>query len=209
MAEEYNDEDSLVAELPDYSKKSEYNKPKQAETVINKALASRAEPMHPEYVNTSVSSDGSIKRERVKDSRESYVNSVKAALICLNPELNRKDDETIKSYKEKIDKALKEEETIFKKYSYIDLDYNATWNADKMKWQFNRIGEPFIAEYDQIVRIPMLKPGKNGEVESIKGYCNQQNKLYWIEMIKISDKILCELQNLADNLNYFKQESSF
>jgi hypothetical protein len=205
-----NDFDALQIEdgIADYSKKSEFNKPKQVENIMNKALQARGNSMHPEYINTSVSNDGSIKKETVPDSREAYCNAVEAVVINLAPELT----ENIK-YKTKIEELEKEKEQVFKKYAYIDFEPFADYKDGK--WYLKPMGEPFIPEYDSVVRINKVMPSSKfyldtmGKVESAKGYRNQYNRLYWSAMIKISDKILSELQCLIHSLNYFKQATSF
>jgi hypothetical protein len=157
--------------------------------------------MHPQYVNTSISKDGTIQRQTVEDSRECFVNAVSAVLINLSPELSRS------KRKETIEDLEKKKEEVFKKYAMIDYEPFAIINSNGTL-TFNIRGEPFIPDYDSYMRIKKVTKN-NYELENIKGYGNQNNKMYWEAIIKISDKILAELQCLVDELNYFKQQSSF
>jgi hypothetical protein len=202
--EESYDELQTEEGVPDYSKKSEFNKPLQVQTTMNKALQLRGEAMHPAYVNTSRSSDGSLIKENVPDTRESYCNAVNAVMINLAPELNR---ESAKSHKDKIEELEKTKLEVFNKYAYQDFEAYALKGND---YKFHLVfkGKPSIPEYDAIIRINHVK-NLSGEVTEYKGYRNQENILYWNEMIAIYDKILSELQCLVDELNYFKQGSAF
>lgn len=195
-----------ISDTPEYSTKSEFNKPKMIEAVMNRALELRARDMHPSYINTSISSDGTIKHEKIDDSREMYVNAVTAILCALAPEINRAKN------KDRIDELKKHYDEIFDRYCYEDREYFATL-LDSGKWQIKKTGIKFMPENDQIVGVDQIMPYKpgsiKGEVMRIKGYRNQETNAYWRECVKNADKIFCELQHVVDSLNYFKRAPSF
>lgn len=204
--EEILDED-IIEETPEYSHKSEFNKPKMAEAVILRALELRAKPMRPSYINTSVSSDGTIKREFVEDSRQAYVNAVKACLVTLAPEIKRWKDNA------KVNELVTKYSSIFKDYCYEELDQFAKPSLTSNQWIITKTGNKFIPENDQVVCINQVEPNRpgfiKGQLVKIKGYWNTKTNAYWDAMIAISDEILGQLQILVDSLNYFKQGLSF
>lgn len=217
--EDYNEDDyDVISDAPEYSRKSEFNKPKMVEAAFMKCIEARCKDMHPAYVNTSLSSDGTIRKEQIDDTRQAYVNSVKAAKAILQPEISRAngksiaDNKALPDRKSKIAELESKEKELFNKYCYEDRERFATQRPDG-KWEIKRTGNKFIPENDQILGVDQVEPNVPGKIRGtvvrIKGYWNQQTNSYWEQMVLLHDEILGQLQHIVDDLNYFRQSSSF
>lgn len=207
--EDYEDE---ISEVPEYSPKSEFSKAERVSEAVQQCVKKRSEEMRAGYFNTVIDKHGFPQRTWVKDSRKEYIGSVKALKCLLSPEIIRsgKDNDYI-NYKEKIETLKKREESIFKNYAYTEKKTK----EKNGKIVCEETDKKRMPEIDEVVLVPTVKPNSPGQranqivyTEKFKAW-NPKVNSYWNELVDIYDDIFATLNELIDNLNYFKSKASF
>ena len=198
---DYNDEEDVIGESPEYSVKSEFSKARIVYDACNKATINRAKEMRAGYFNTNVSKEGMPIKIWITDAREEFINSVNALRLLLNPECAR--DEVFKTAENKLNE---EESKLLDKYSYKEKglyykkDLNGNTNAI-----YRDTGIKYMPEDNAVV----IVPNKYGKAEQVMGGWNNMKNSYIIEKLNIADKRFALLNDLIDRLNYFKQGLSY
>lgn len=193
-------DDVIVEETPEYSPKSEYNKASIISECVRKCNELRAKPMTPGHINTTQSSDGTLKQEEIADSRQAYISAVISLLGNLRPEIKR--DKTFSDFYEEIkDDIIALEE----KYQYEDIALRLDM---KTGFKIVKTGRKFMPEIDATLKSDMINTSKKS-LEVVKGYWNSYVNAYWDNLVEIYDEIFAETQCLIDRMNYFKPEISF
>jgi len=191
--------DEIVEETPEYSAKSDFNKPKLIEEGFRKCFELRSKEMHSGYINTKTSTDGTILKERVEDSRQAFCNSVGALKCLLSPEINR----SLKA-KKRIKILNRKEKNLWKTYAYKE-PINPQ-NSSDLKITFSE--REFLPEMDESLKSLTYSREKKSLV-MIKGCWNSYVNAYWNLKVEIRDRMLSYLSRLVDELNYFRQETAY
>jgi len=192
------DYDEVISEVAEYSPKSEFSKPRIVERAVTMCIEARGKEMRAGYYNYKIVKGGEPIKIWVEDSRQVFVGRVEALKLLLSPEIRNDKNvtELIKTYVDKIKK-------VFDKYCYEEYKIER-----KGRLIYSKTGNKLIPELDDEVIIMNLKINNNrGIIE--KGAWNLKVNLYWNEKVKIYDEIFAKLNNLVNDLNYFKQSSSF
>ncbi len=199
MVFEDDEDDEIVDGSPEYSRKSDFNKPKLVEEAFRKCLELRAKEMTAGYINTTSSNDGTILRQRVEDTRQAFCNSVKALRSLLFPEIRRN-----KKVKEKLVALNKKEKQLLNKYTYrVPIDPKSPSN---LKIVFSK--DSFLPQNDDVLKSYNYSYSSKG-LTLEKGFWNTRINIYWNLLVKYRDKMLEQLSLLVDEANYFKQASSY
>lgn len=195
---EEEEEDEIISEAAEYSPKSEFSKPKIIYDAMERCLVARAKEMKAGYYNTKLTKEGIPIKQWVEDTRQIFIGSVIAAQTCLNPEIKQEE-----AFKKRIDKYEKDKETIKKKYIYKErIQKN---NKGRVMWVMT--GTEFIPDIDAKVIVQDVFDQRKA-IEIIGGWNNYTNS-YWNELVEVYDKILATLNDLINNLNYFKMGVRF
>lgn len=193
--EDYEDYDGEAAE---YSPKSEFSKPKIVYEAFQKCINARGDEMRAGYYNVKVTAEGIPTKTWVKDSRQIFIGTVIALRGLLSPELGLNSD-----YGKKVTDAESELKKIFDKYVYEEKSQVVENN--RLVWKST--GRRYIPEIDETVVVQNVnQPGRAVE---LRGKWNSFSNAYWGESVKIYDKIFCYLNDLINDLNYFKQQISY
>ncbi len=192
------EEQETISEVAEYSPKSEFSKPRIVERAITMCIESRGKEMKAGYYNYKIVKSGEPIKIWIEDSRQVYIGKVEALKLLLSPEIRNNSDtkKIMESYSEKI-------ELIFNKYCYEEYKME---RKERLIW--SQTGNKIIPELDDEVIVMDLK-GNNKKGIIIKGAWNLKVNLYWNSLVKIYDEIFGKLNNLVNDLNYFKQASSF
>ncbi len=199
MVFEDDENDEIVDGSPEYSRKSDFNKPKLVEEAFRKCLELRAKEMTAGYTNTTSSNDGTILRQRVEDTRQAFCNSVKALRSLLFPEIRRND-----KVKKKLVSLNNKEKKLLEKYSYrIPIDPES---SSDLKIKFSK--DSFLPQNDDVLKSYNYSYSSKG-LTLEKGFWNTCVNAYWNLLVKYRDRMLEQLSLLVDEANYFKQASSY
>ena len=198
MEQEETNEEEVISEGAEYSPKSEFSKPRIVEKAIMLCIEARGREMKAGYYNTKITKDGQPIRIWVEDARKVFVGRVDALISILSPELIGYDK------KEKVENLLKKKEETLKKYCYQEQVLKKG-ETNRLVWIPNN--NVIMPEIDDTVVI--VNPQRPNSAVEIKGGWNLKVNAYWNELIEIYDKIFSQLNNLIDNLNYFKQGISW
>lgn len=195
MADEENDYDGATAE---YSPKSEFSKPKIVYEAMQKCMNSRGDEMKAGYYNTKLTPEGIPIRTWIKDSRQVYIGTVIALRGLLSPEikLNPK-------YKERMDSSKEKLLEFHNKYVYSERIRSS--KDGRMIWV--KTGRKYIPEIDDFVLIQ--DANRPQQAMESKGAWNSFVNSYWNECVTVYDEIFECLNDLINNLNYFKQAISY
>ncbi len=188
---DYDDIDSDEAE---YSSKSDFSKAKIIYEAMQKCIEARGKEMKAGYYNNKVSNDGSVIKMWVEDSRQVFVGTVNVLRGLLSPEIKNEP-----AYKDVIKKYYDRKKTI--RQNYIYKEKKPVNNNGRLTLQ--PTGREFIPEIGATVAIPSLI---NPQLANISpgGWDNNINA-YWDELVTLYDYIFAVLNDLINNLNYFKQ----
>lgn len=175
----------------EYSKKSEFSKPLLVQAAVTKVLEARSKEMRAGYNNYT--SDG--KKIYVEDTRKVFMGSVDALKQLLSPEIKRNSNmkEVIKEFEEFIEEA-------FNIHSVHKMVCNDGHNILALKTKY-------IPELDEYIPVYVIEPNYGSPkrvVQYRKGIYNYATKKYWDDMLKAYDYLFGELNNLVDELEYFK-----
>jgi len=203
MAEEFKDnkEENKLSEVPEYHRKSEFNKPFLVQEAVQSCMNKRAVEMKPGYYNYSL--EGDITRKIwMPDTRKVFCSSVTALLILLSPEIARM--ELIKEEIKKIEEEVKE---VLEKYSInvVKVDFENNKIITLKERRLPLVGEsiPYFIKND------INKVEVSFELKYERGLYNKNLDLYWDSLVYLNDKLFIQLNTLIDKLNYFKQKASF
>jgi hypothetical protein len=199
---EFNDNDDVIQEMPEYSPKSEFSKAEVVEQAIIKCADSRAQEMKAGYFNTIIDKNGLINKQWIPDSRDKFISSVKALMSLLHPEIIRD-----KEYQNKSDEIETEENMLRDTYSYEERKIETD---DKGRAIYKKTGKKYIPIIDEVVVIEKVDQ-RTGKVvgEPMRGGWNEVINQYKDELVLIYDKYFAELNQLIDRLNYFKVQAGF
>jgi hypothetical protein len=201
VEEEAEEDDDIISEIPEYSPKSEFSKPRVVELAITKCLNARGNEMKEGYFNTKLDKAGNPIKTWVPDSRDVFFGCVMALRSLLSPEIKR-DKKTINAITE-FDNECVRLKDIFVYEEFIMYSESGTI-------KYKKTGNTYIPLIDAKVIIETFEPRtkKNVGLE-IKGGWNDKVNAYKNELIDVYDYLFSELNDLIDRLNYFKQGVSF
>jgi len=194
MAEEETDDDDIIGESSEYSRKAEFKKPLLVQEAMQKIAISRSKEMRPGYINTSRSSDGTITQVTIPDARQEYVNSVKYIILLLNPEIML---DAVSKPKLSIFKTKEKE--LFEKCAYQEIKAK----KEGTKIEMIKTDYKFIPAMDAVLETETYNMDKK-EFVFAKGYWNNKVSYYWEEMIRLCDDMLEEINTMLHRLDYFK-----
>ncbi len=200
--EEDDEEDSDYSDIgsdgAEYSSKSDFSKAKIVYEAMQKCIESRGKEMKAGYYNNKISNDGSILKMWVEDSRQVFIGTVEVLRGLLSPEIKNKS-----KYKDAITTYYNRKKTIKEKFIY------------KEKLPEHKDGKIFLKETDrkfipEIGSTVILKSMRNPLVgEQVIGGWDNYINAYWDELVILYDYIFALLNDLINQLNYFKQSSSY
>lgn len=192
-------DDDIIGEPAEYSHKSEFKKPFLVQEAMQRTMIARSKEMRPGYINTTRSSDGTISQTTTPDSRQEFVNSVKALAILVAPEIKAD-----KKAKEKAEVIKKEERELWNQLAYEDM----VIKKDGANYTIKKTGFKFMPQMDAILQTDIVK---SQEVVSAKGYWNNKVSLYWEKLVELYDRLFEEVSILiaSEEVNYFKPKQSW
>ncbi|HEA46776.1 MAG TPA: hypothetical protein ENH99_03260 [Candidatus Pacearchaeota archaeon] len=192
---DYDDIDSDEAE---YSSKSDFSKAKIVYEAMQKCIAARGKEMKAGYYNIKLSNDGSPLKMWVEDSRQVFIGTVESLRGLLSPEIKNEEE-----YKKSITTYYEAKKTIKAQYVYKEkLPEN-----EKGRVLLKESGRNFIPEIGTTVILPDLKNPSLGQ--NIPGGWDNNINAYWDEMVVLYDYIFAVLNDLINQLNYFKQAVAY
>lgn len=200
ISDNFEEDDENFIEGAEYSPKSEFSKAGKVSEAVSRCLELRAKPMTEGYENTSQSSDGTIRREKIPDSRQAFISSVIALRCLLEPETRR--DEKFKSFEEKMVKKLIK---IKDKYSYEEHEFKGWENGKPI---IKKTGRKFMPSIDSFL-VTNVFDTKKSSLAYQKGYWNPYINAYWDKVLELYDRMFAQLNMVIDRLNYFKTKLSF
>ncbi len=149
------------------------------------------------YFNVQLTKDGMPIKNWVEDSRKVFIGAVQALKAILTPEISQKEFSEIKRRMDEYDIIKK---NLFEKYCYKERIKQV--KNGMLVWIES--GRKMIPEIDDFVVIP--NPARaNGALEG-KGGWNTYVNAYWNEMVDLHDEVFSVLNQLINDLNYFKQK---
>ena len=193
-----SDDEGEDEEFAEYSPKSEFSKPAIVQSAVQKCLDARGVELKEGFFNYKTDNSGNTIKTWIPDSRKVYCSTVTALAFLLSPELRKS-----KTYKPKIQAVETKEEVVFEKYAYTEMKEELDGKRIKLV-QTNR---KYIPEFDSQVIVRDVN--KNNVGIKTKGAWNHLVSAYWNEMVELSDEVFAILNELIDDLNYFKQRISF
>lgn len=159
----------------------------------------RAVEMRKGFYNTKFDKQGNAFKIWIPDTREIYINSVKAFEITLQGDI---DDE----YKLEKEKLCQEEEKAFKKYGWrifkVTKEKIPNSLYDIYKKQYT--GETVMPEAEEGTVYDINSDGKQFSID----WRNQYHQ-YMQSLVLIYDKIFKEIVILLKRLKYFKKKQKF
>ncbi len=196
--DEQSEDDDNEGDFAEYSPKSEFSKPTIVQTAMQKCLDLRAVELKEGYYNYKADNSGNVMKTWIPDSRKVYCSSIKALGFLLSPEIGKS-----KETRKKIEEIEKEYDDIFKKYSYTELRQDVV----DQRVVYIPTDTKYIPEYDAVV---MLKNARNPLMAlKSRGGWNHLVTAYWNELVELSDQLFAVLNELIDNLNYFKSKANY
>jgi len=201
--EKYRDEtlpgdvepEEAVGESSEYSPKAEFKKPFLVQEAVKKCMDARAKEMRPGYENTTKSPDGTILKNIIPDSREEFINSVKALTMLLAPEIE----------KDKLASAkLKEvKETDKKLYNQCIYRERKAFYIPGKGLEIRKGTLGYMPKMSAYLTTDSYDYDKR-TIVSAKGFWDNMVAYYWENLVNVYDELLEELSKLLDRLNYFK-----
>ncbi len=192
------EDDKEEEEFAEYSPKSEFSKPAIVQSAVQKCLDSRSVELKEGFFNYKTDNSGNTVKTWIPDSRKVYCSAVTALAFLLSPEIRKSN-----GYKKKLEAVGEEGDKIFDKYSYTEMKQQLEGGRIKLVPTARR----YIPEYDATTIVRDVNQNNIGV--RAKGGWNQLVSAYWNEMVELSDQVFSILNDLIDDLNYFKERIGF
>jgi hypothetical protein len=199
-----SDDNDIVDESPEYSPKSEFNKPRQVDEALKLCIQARGEEMKCGYWNTKLTKDGSPIKTWVPDTRKVYIARVQALRWLLNPEVGR--DETYKKIESEI---RKQEDKLFEEFAYEDKDLH--FISDGLTAEKRAVWRPSGRRYmPDVGAVVTVRDQKNPKMSvTNNGLWDNRVNAYYDLLLGVYDRMFAALNDLIDRLNYFKAQVNF
>ncbi len=190
--------DDIESEEAEYSSKSDFSKAKIVYEAMTKCIEARGKEMKSGYYNNKMNNDGTITKMWVEDSRQIFIGTVEVLRGLLSPEIKNEEN-----YKNAIKKYYDKKKEIKKEYIYKE---RMPENKDG-RILFKETGRKFIPEIGSKVIVRDLKNPQSAQ-QIVGGWDNYINA-YWDNLVILYDFIFALLNDLINNLNYFKQMTAY
>lgn len=203
QAIDYDDDDDIIDESPEYSPKSDFSKARQVDAAVTKIIELRAKEMKAGYWNMEMKHGFPIK-QWVPDSRKAFISGINALRALMHPESIRDKQYQVveKKLTEQMTKLLDtfayEEKRLEMKNDGKTMGGIPVWVSTGIKYM-PEIGATVTMRND-------LQPSI---ANTIQGGWDDKVNAYWESLVLIYDEYFSEINLIIDRLNYFKQSVSF
>lgn len=189
----------IIEDDPEYSPKSEFNKPLIVKEAYNRCAIARADEMKPGYWNISTTKEGQPIKTWYKDTRKVYISCVESLRFLLSPETQRNDN-----YIKNEEQILSKLNILWERYAYKEI---VPMKNDDGSIVWKESGLVYMPDIDASVVRP--HPHNNEAIVSVPGYWNHYINRYLDAAVPLYDELFECLSDLIDSLNYFKQGISY